>query len=188
MHRFVWDLHYPMPAGVGPQYPISATPFNTAPEPKGPWVVPGPFTVRLTANGHTLTQPLNVRMDPRVKSGVLLARQQFALAMRVYDAIADVHAVSQKLAEAEQRAQAAGNADRARELSALAGVAGRGRGRGRGAGGSQPTLGGVGAQLFGVYGLTQQGDGPIAPQVVKAVDDALAQYGAVTARVRPLLR
>jgi photosystem II stability/assembly factor-like uncharacterized protein len=187
LHRFVWDLHYPMPPGVDPQYPISATPFNTAPEPKGPWVVPGTYTVRLTANGRTFTQALSVRMDPRVKSGLLLARQQFALAMRVYDAIADVQATSQKLAEAEQRAQGAGNADRARELAALAGT-GRARGRGRGAAGSQPTLAGVRGQLLAVYRLTQQGNGPIPPQVVKAVDDTLAGYGALLSRVRPLLR
>ena len=69
LHRFVWDLHYPPPAGTTPSYPIAATPGNTAAEPKGPWVVPGTYTVKLTANGKSYTQPLTVRMDPRVKSG-----------------------------------------------------------------------------------------------------------------------
>ena len=32
-----------------------------------PWVAPGVYTVRLTANGQTLTQPITIKMDPRVK-------------------------------------------------------------------------------------------------------------------------
>ena len=36
-------------------------------QPTGPLVVPGEFTVALTANGQTLRQPLKVTLDPRVK-------------------------------------------------------------------------------------------------------------------------
>ena len=86
LHRFVWDLHYPPPPGDR-EYPIAATPHDTAPEPKGPWVLPGTYTVKLTANGRSYTQPLTVRMDPRVKTGVLGLQQQFALSKRLYDAL-----------------------------------------------------------------------------------------------------
>ncbi|PYR54753.1 MAG: glycoside hydrolase, partial [Acidobacteria bacterium] len=86
LHRFVWDLHYPPPPG-DKEYPIAATPHDTAPEPKGPWVLPGTYTVKLTANGRSYTQPLTVRMDPRVKTGVLGLQQQFALSKRLYDAL-----------------------------------------------------------------------------------------------------
>jgi hypothetical protein len=34
----------------------------------------------------------------------------------------------------------------------------------------------VSGELRGVYGLTQQGTGPIPPQVVKTIEDALAHY------------
>jgi len=67
MHRFTWDLHYP-PSSTHAQYPISAIPYSTAPQPTSPWVLPGTYTVRLTADGHQFTQPLTVRMDPRVKT------------------------------------------------------------------------------------------------------------------------
>ena len=86
LHRFVWDLHYPPPPG-DKEYPIAATPHDTAPEPKGPWVLPGTYTVKLTANGRSYTQLLTVRMDPRVKTGVLGLQQQFALSKRLYDAL-----------------------------------------------------------------------------------------------------
>jgi photosystem II stability/assembly factor-like uncharacterized protein len=92
LHRFVWDLHYPPPPGVPRGFPIAATPHDTAPDPKGPWVVPGTYTLKLTVNGQSHTQPLVVRMDPRVKSGTLALQQQFALAKQLYDAIVKVQA------------------------------------------------------------------------------------------------
>ena len=66
-HRFVWDVHYAPPAGTSAQpgqYPISATPHDTPREPRGPWAIPGQYTVRLTVGGRTYTQPLTIRMDP----------------------------------------------------------------------------------------------------------------------------
>jgi hypothetical protein len=86
LHRFEWDLHYPPPPG-DKEYPIAATPHDTAPEPKGPWVLPGTYTVKLTANGRSVTQPLTVKMDPRVKTTALGLQQQFTLSKRLYDAM-----------------------------------------------------------------------------------------------------
>jgi photosystem II stability/assembly factor-like uncharacterized protein len=90
LHRFVWDLHYPPPPGVPRTYPIAATPHDTASEPRGPGVVPGTYTARLTVEGKRYTQPLTVRMDPRVKSGAAALQQQFALSKRLYDAVVKV--------------------------------------------------------------------------------------------------
>ncbi len=91
MHRFVWDLHYPPPKSFDWSYPIAATPHDTAREPKGPWAMPGTYTVRLTAGATTRTAPLVVKMDPRVKTPRLGLERQFALSMRLYNAIARVH-------------------------------------------------------------------------------------------------
>ena len=85
MHRFVWDLHYPPPASVGHEYPIAAVPHDTPREPRGPWVLPGRYSVRLTVNGRTLTQPLSVRMDPRVHASAADLASQLASARRVAD-------------------------------------------------------------------------------------------------------
>ena len=86
MHRIAWDLHY-APPKASFSYPIAATPANTARVPTGPWAPPGGYTVRLTAGGQTLTQPLRLRMDPRVKTPSSALDQQFRLSMRLYDAI-----------------------------------------------------------------------------------------------------
>ena len=81
MHRFVWDLHYtPLPRKT-PTFGINAVPFNTAPDYTSPWVMPGTYTVRLTAGGTSSTQPLIVRMDPRVKTSAEGLAQQLALSM-----------------------------------------------------------------------------------------------------------
>ncbi len=67
MHRFVWDLHA-APAGGerrrGGEYPISAI-YQDTPGMQGEWMPPGTYTVRLTVDGRTYTQPLVVKPDPR---------------------------------------------------------------------------------------------------------------------------
>ena len=85
MQRFVWDLHYPRPRAQRYDFPISAIYRDTPREPQGPLVQPGRYTVRLTVGGKAYTQPLDVRIDPRVKTPPLGLRQQFTLSMRAYD-------------------------------------------------------------------------------------------------------
>jgi photosystem II stability/assembly factor-like uncharacterized protein len=90
MHRWVWDLHETTPDAPRFEYPISAVLRNTPREPRGPWALPGRYTVRLTiveTNGGTraFTQPLDVRMDPRVRTPAAALAQQHALARRLAD-------------------------------------------------------------------------------------------------------
>ncbi len=82
-HRFLWDLHY-QPLNVPPSYPIGAIYGNTAPAPTSPWVMPGRYTIRLTANGKSYTQPLTIRMDPRVTTARTDLQRQHDLAVRAY--------------------------------------------------------------------------------------------------------
>ncbi|MGZ4879237.1 MAG: WD40/YVTN/BNR-like repeat-containing protein, partial [Candidatus Angelobacter sp.] len=83
-HRFLWDMHYPNVPGVEAEYPIAAIPHNTAPQPTGPWAMPGQYTVALTANGKTYSQPLTIKMDPRVKTSPAGLQQQFKLSNDLY--------------------------------------------------------------------------------------------------------
>ena len=83
LHRFVWDLHHPAPAAAKFTYPISAIYANTPREPRGPWAVPGTYTVRLTVDGKTLTQPLVLKMDPRIKTPAEGLRAQYDRSMEV---------------------------------------------------------------------------------------------------------
>jgi photosystem II stability/assembly factor-like uncharacterized protein len=69
----------------------------------GPLVVPGKFTVRLSADGWTKTQPLTVALDPRLaKDGVTLLdlREQFNLLVAVRETTVQARRLAQKLDEA----------------------------------------------------------------------------------------
>ncbi|HMD34867.1 MAG TPA: hypothetical protein VKH42_07860 [Vicinamibacterales bacterium] len=96
MHRIVWDLHY-TPTAARPSYPIAAVAFNTAPSPSSPWVMPGTYTVKLTANGQTVTQPLVVKMDPRVKTSTADLQKQFTLSREMYDGIVAASKAAEQL-------------------------------------------------------------------------------------------
>jgi hypothetical protein len=73
MHRFVWDLRYPLAKGVRESYW----------RPSGPLAVPGNYTAKLTAHGKSSTQPLTIKMDPRVKTPQEALVRQFELASRL---------------------------------------------------------------------------------------------------------
>jgi len=61
MHRWIWDLRPTPPARPGGAAGGGGFGRGAAN------VLPGAYTVRLTAEGKTYTQPLQVRMDPRSK-------------------------------------------------------------------------------------------------------------------------
>jgi photosystem II stability/assembly factor-like uncharacterized protein len=82
-HRFLWDLHY-QPLNVPAGYPIAAVNANTAPNPTSPWVMPGTYTVKLTANDKTYTQPLTIKMDLRVKTNKTQLQIQHDLSLQCY--------------------------------------------------------------------------------------------------------
>jgi photosystem II stability/assembly factor-like uncharacterized protein len=82
-HRFLWNMHY-TPLNVPPAYPISAIYMNTAPEATSPWVMPGIYTARLTADGKIFTQTFEVKMDPRVKTSRKHLQLQHDLSVACY--------------------------------------------------------------------------------------------------------
>jgi photosystem II stability/assembly factor-like uncharacterized protein len=79
MHRFVWDMHYPPPEALNREFPISAIVRDTPQLPLGAGALPGKYTVRLTVDGKSYTQPLTVRMDPRIKTPEADLRKQFEM-------------------------------------------------------------------------------------------------------------
>jgi photosystem II stability/assembly factor-like uncharacterized protein len=84
-HRFLWQMHYPAVPGMstGPD-DDEAVPHNTPDVPTSPWVMPGTYTVRLTANSKTMTQPLIVVMDPRVKTPISDLAEQLKTSKAIY--------------------------------------------------------------------------------------------------------
>jgi len=125
LHRFVWDLHHPAPAAAKFTYPISAIYANTPREPRGPWAVPGSYTVRLTVDGKTSTQPLLVKMDPRIKAPADGLRAQFerstevaADMARTLDALRAVRADQARFKEGPRAKELAAREEKLTDLNA----------------------------------------------------------------------
>jgi hypothetical protein len=64
---------------------MTAVKNNTAPEPTAPWVMPGSYKIKLTVNGQTIEQPLEIVMDPRVKTSIKDLQRQHDLSMICYE-------------------------------------------------------------------------------------------------------
>jgi photosystem II stability/assembly factor-like uncharacterized protein len=82
--RFLWDMRYE-PLNEPVSFPMTAVKNNTAPEATAPWVMPGRYKIKLTANGQTTEQPLEIVMDPRVKTSVEDLQRQHDLSMICYE-------------------------------------------------------------------------------------------------------
>ena len=67
-HRFTWNLRYLPPPTLESRYSIAAVPGIATPIlPAGAYVLPGEYTVKLTAGGQTINRILQVELDPRVE-------------------------------------------------------------------------------------------------------------------------
>jgi photosystem II stability/assembly factor-like uncharacterized protein len=87
-HRFVWDLRYARPRADRYDYMIAAVWGRDTPlEPRGPLVLPGRYTVRLTVDGQRTEQPLRVTMDPRVTVAADALSAQLEFQRRVIEAM-----------------------------------------------------------------------------------------------------
>ena len=138
MHRVVWDLAWPGPWDAG-----RANGRN------GPVAVPGRYTVRLTVGDWTSSQPLVVRIDPRIaRDGVTQADLEAQLAhnLRVRDMVTEVNRLVARVAEAKRTAAG----DVLARLNALEGTLVTPPVRY-----SRP---GLQAQITYLYGMTTQAD------------------------------
>ena len=125
MHRFLWDMHYTPVPGVEPEFPMQATYRNTAPTATSSWVSPGDYTITLTVDGKTFSQPLTVTMDPRVKTSAADLQEQFDLSWKLYQLRLKLAPIGKKFDNiAEQltklRATAAERPDATQKLEAFA--------------------------------------------------------------------
>ena len=77
LNRFAWELDR-----KGVRYPMQPKPKADAPEPGGPSVLPGTYTVRLTYGDHTDETTVEVMMDPRIDVSAEALQAQQALDAR----------------------------------------------------------------------------------------------------------
>jgi photosystem II stability/assembly factor-like uncharacterized protein len=106
MHRFVWDLRYAMPKGMRRSFW----------GPAGPLAAPGNYTVKLTANGKSSTQPLTIKLDPRVKTPQDALERQFGLASKLASRLGEVSTALQQAGDLRKqigvrKKEAGGNAE-----------------------------------------------------------------------------
>jgi hypothetical protein len=202
MHRYIWDMHYdPLPGGGGGGRggANGAVPHRTYPGVSSPWVAPGTYTVRLTANGKTKTQPITVKMDPRVKVTPEV-QQIFALTAHMEDnartaaaAYKDARDLSTKV---KAKPQSAANDALLKQLDDIAPVepegdatGGRG-GRGGGGGGfgapAEPAgpanLSSIGAQMVASVMTMQGAELPPTASQLEACAHEEAAYTALLAK------
>ncbi len=192
-HRFLWDMQYQQVPGMstGPDAD-QAVPYNTPSVSTAPWVLPGNYTVRLIAGGKTMSEPLKIVMDPRVKTPATDLEQQFKVSKAIYDdllratsAIHEITVLRDQLKAREKQAPVAGAGDSLEvKLDKIAGSERGGRGGGgRGGPMGPPNLGSVRTQLARVEHQIQNADqAPTAAQVEayevvsKPLGDLLQQW------------
>ena len=198
-HRFLWDLRYPAVPGMstGPSAE-EAIPHDTPAVASSPFVLPGTYTVRLIAGGKTLTQPLTVVMDPRIKTPMSELEAQFTLSKAMYDdalrattALHEITVLRGQLGAKSAAPPVAGAADSMEsKLTAIAGRAegGRGGGGGRGAPAGPPNLTALRLQLARMEHTVQSADvAPTTAQVEaydvmrKPLNDLIDQWNALKA-------
>jgi photosystem II stability/assembly factor-like uncharacterized protein len=95
-HRFVWDLHEAAPRSFLGGYPIAAIVHDTPHVPQGVLALPGRYSVRLIAGGRTLSQPLDVVLDPRVSTPAFALRVQHDLGARIVRGMNASYALAQR--------------------------------------------------------------------------------------------
>ena len=84
MNRFAWDQHYQDPV----QVPGA---FYAGNPPQGPRVLPGTYQVKLTVAGKSATQPLEIKLDPRIKVSQADLEKQLELGLKVRQRNTDLH-------------------------------------------------------------------------------------------------
>jgi len=104
MHRFAWDLTWGSSGGAGVDEESEYR------NPRGPKVVPGIYTVRLTVDGKPQTQGLKVVMDPRsaatpeiLQLQLQLGQQIFAETLEARRALAEIASLRKQLGDLEQK-------------------------------------------------------------------------------------
>jgi photosystem II stability/assembly factor-like uncharacterized protein len=124
MHRFVWNVHYAPPDALEREFPISAIFHNTPLVPLGAWALPGSYTAKLTVDGKSYTQPLTLKMDPRIQTPLEDLRKQYEMQMGAvegmnssYESLEQVNSVRAQIKDLSKKAS--GKEKLAKQLAGL---------------------------------------------------------------------
>jgi len=189
MHRFMWDLHLTPVPTARPQFPIAATPGNTAPNVIAPWVPPGDYSVQLTVDGAKSAQPLRVAMDPRVKTSSDELRMQYAVSRQVWDelmqldaAVKDLRALRASWTLSAPTGSGAAATDFDKRAAALLGEPADDFAPPRAAPGQPESLNDVAGALRTLLAILQSADAMPNAAAVAAVEEKHASFADVMKR------
>ena len=179
-NRVTWDLRYDAPPAFSHSFEINANPGLTPVSPEGPLALPGVYTITLTVDGKSYTQPVTVRNDPRSPATSTALGAQHMLLMDIDTGIQVAWNGNQQAAALRASVSSAASASAPAELTAalaaftsrIDSVAGQEGGRRFGGGGaSSPSFRSVNGAL--VSQLTAQENADMAP-----TPSALAAYAS----------
>jgi photosystem II stability/assembly factor-like uncharacterized protein len=183
MHRVSWDLRYdPIPGiDMAGGDAMGAVPRRTYPRGEAPWAPPGQYTVRLTVGGKSFSQPLSLRLDPRVKISPAGVTQLADLSRQMYDSARAVQAAYRQARALVARLDSAGAgaAVLKAQVDSVAPVPAPRRGFGFGAPAGPPpppTLGGSATAMMTAAMAMQGADVAPTAREIAACDHALEQY------------
>jgi len=104
MHRFIWDLTWSSSGGP------SSDEDSEYRNPSGPEAVPGIYLVRLTVDGQSQNEPLQITMDPRSAATPETLKQQLQLGQEMYAetlgarrALAEISSLQKQIADVQQK-------------------------------------------------------------------------------------
>jgi photosystem II stability/assembly factor-like uncharacterized protein len=168
-NRYVWDLRYPLPETQG----------GGRGGARGPQVLPGMYSVRMTANGHNYAQPLKVGLDPRSKATPADLTKQLDFSLLVSRAIGQV-ADAMRDARDLRRQIANKNPALDADLGKLIGTGGRG-----GASGGT-SFNSVAAELNTALGVAESADRVPPAQAVQLFEQANRDLTTLLAKWKSL--
>jgi hypothetical protein len=104
MNRFVWDYRHapPTPLEDRSTADYRAGQLDAAVPPRA---VPGQYQVRLTANGESQTQPLQILMDPRLPLSQADLEAQLELKLAIRDRLSETHAALNQITRVRRQVQ-----------------------------------------------------------------------------------
>lgn len=176
-HRFLWDMHLAPVPGLTPQYSMAAVAHDTGIAPNGPWAMPGNYTVALIAGGKTYTQPLVLRMDPRVKTPSSGLAQQFQLSEMLYKDLQQIVPATKQAKQMLAQKGSSQNSTGPAALQTLLGAPAH-----YGAGSNLNTLSGVQAAVQHVLEILQGADATPTTQATQAAQQVHQAAQSVLAK------
>ena len=183
MQRWTWDLKYAPPEGFPRSYPMTAILNDTPSQPVGTTVLPGEYKIKLTANGKSFTQPLIIKMDPRVTTTMAGLAKMYEVSFSSYDGIAKIRAAQNEINKLREQLKSLPSTNTATIEKKLTELTGRSSGIDAFGGSSrEPGFAGLSFNFLGLMNLVEGADVAPTTQAIAAASELQKSLNALLAR------